>query len=200
MSQARLPPITVGGDDEVKGESVEPHPLEPRPPVGVVNGHVEEEELSDWDDDEEEEEARPHPLPQSLDSAHIPAVIGASREPSAVQSVRVGGGEKVRGEGVGGGEEVRGDQLEENDSTELPEVTVERSKVNESILSSESESDIPMFGGYTPTISSPSNQLPIRQGLTPPLTTPPIQRSTPNLTPTSLTALTPLSLTAGTYH
>ena len=166
--------------------------------MGVVTG-TSEEDLSDWD--EEENEARPRPLPLSLDSAHIPAVIGASREPSAVQSERVGGGE-----GVGGGESVGGG---EGISTEVPEATVERSKVatememeveDKSILSLGSESDLPMFGGYTPTVATPSHQPPIRQGLTPPLTTPPIQRKiTPTLTPTSPTVITPLSITAGIY-
>lgn len=198
MALAKLPPISVERDDEVKGEIVEPCPPEPHPSVGVVNGRL-EDGLSDWDDEEEEEEevARPHPLPLALDHTHIPAVMGASREPSGVQSVRMGGGEGVRGAISG-----------EVSATTVPEAAMERSKVSselkveveDSILSSESESDLPMFGGYTPSAGTTSRQHPIRQGLTPPVTTPPIERKfTPTLTPTSPTVVTPLSITAGIY-
>ena len=161
MAQAKVAPIT-NGKSEVKGQTIEPHP---QPGVYSKIDH-DVSSFSDWDDDEEGH-------PQNVDSAHIQAVGGASRELSGMQrerggeGVRVGGGE---GEVVGGG------------------VGVE----DEAILSAESDAELPMFGGDdAPSITTPHTpalQLPpISQGHTPRKT------DTLSLSPTSPTIVTPLS-------
>lgn len=198
MAQAKLPVIEKG-----KGQT-SPH-VEPL--VGVVtrDHHGEEVDditLSDWDEEEEETQLHPSPVHNSThNSTPIPAVIGASREPSGLQH---DGCE----EGGRGGEEggVSGDSGEDGTPAERANVSpgVELGLKDESILSSdfESESDLPLFGGYAPStaqtgIRSPLPHLPpIRQGSTPIKETPPLQK-VPMSTPTSPTVVTPLSISTG---
>ena len=213
MAKAKLPPIKKA-EDEVEGQtSPEPCPL-----VGVASHGQQDVDdmLSDWDDEKDESTCKPHPSPLAASSAHIPAVVGASREPSALQHGRVGmsgGGE------VGGSEGGRDDRVGPLGGTITARAAIlERSNVNGEIeteledgssLSSEPESDIPLFGGYSPstqtiTHSSLPRLPPISQGSPPhsetPAATPPLQRmqlSTPSPTPTSPTVVTPLPLTTG---
>ena len=200
MAQAKLPPIA-----DKRINQAESHPItEPRPPMGVVNSppvsvvnssqvgvassppvgvvNIQGNDItmSDWDDDEEEDSVRPHPFP--LDSTHIPAVIGASKEPSAVQSERMGVSERVmRG----------GSEHHEQRSEVISRMGMELGH------ESESESDLPMFDGFIPTtiLQSPHRNIPpISQG------PPPVQsKASPSPTPTSPIVVTPLSATtAGT--
>lgn len=183
MAQAKLPPI-----EKDKGQTsshVEPHRL-----VGVATGDHQGEEvdgitLSDWDDDEEDTK----PCPSLHGPTHIPAVIGASRELSGLQHMR---------HEEGGGEGDRGDNGEIVAPTEMAKVTELRPE-DESILSSESESDLPLFGDYTPsnaqTDTSPLPRLPpIRQGPPSNHDPTPLQKVS---TPTSPTTVTPLSSSTG---
>ena len=139
MAKAKLPPV-ANGRDAVKVQSVKPHPQ------SVVKSHQEcDDILSDWDDDE-----------QSVDSAHIPSMVGASKETSVIQHERMEGGSSEVGihTTVAGG---MGMNLDDD-----------------SIPSTESESDLPMFGDYKPSAGNiPSTpQLPaINQGHTPQLRT-----------------------------
>ena len=230
MAQAKIPPIE-NRTDEVKGRSspiMEPHPI-----VGVATcdrEEVEDLELSDWDDEEEEEEeedVKPRPSLYPLGSTHIPSVVGASREPSALQhkkldgseGVEVGGHEGVEvggseGVEVGGSEgvEVGGSEgvevgiltIEEDDTITTPAATVERSKVTGGMTmefedeSSESESDLPMFGDCPSAKKIPRPTLPrlppINQG-PPPLR----RRCTSSPLSTSPTLVSPLTRTTGIY-
>lgn len=197
MAQAKLPPI-----EKDKGQT-SPH-VERCPSVGVAtrDHHGEEVDsitLSDWDD--EEEETKPHP---SLHSpTHIPAVIGASRELSGLQheTNEEGGGKGASGE-EGEGEGASGDSGENGiivAPTERAKVTpgMELGHEDESILSSESELDLPLFGGYTPsnaqtaTCSLPSRLPPNSQG------SPQNHKTIQVSAPTSPTTVTPLSISNG---
>ena len=201
MALAKIPPIE-NRKNEVEGQNgpiVEPHPV-----VGVAtSGHNEDDDLvlSDWDDDEEED-VKPRPSLYPLGSTHIPSVVGASREVSALQHERVEGSEGVE---RGGGEGVEVDVLtfEEDDMITTPPTTVERSKVTGGMTmefddeSSESESDLPMFGGGRPSAKTvPHSTLPrlppINQG------SPPLQsQRTPSPLSTSPTLVSPLTSAAG---
>ena len=204
MAMAKIPPIE-NRKNEVKGQNgpiVEPHPV-----VGVATSGLEKNDdlvLSDWDDDEEEEgeDVKPHPFSYPLGSTHIPSVVGASRETSALQHERVGGSEGVE---RGGGEGVDMDVLtfDEDDMVTTPATTVERSKVTGGMTmefeeSSESdESDLPMFGEDRPSAQSvPHSTLPrlppINQG-PPPLR----RRYTPSPPSTSPTPISPITSATG---
>ena len=192
MAQAKIPPIE-NRTDEVKGRSspiMEPHPI-----VGVATcdrEEVEDLELSDWDD--EEEDVKPRPSLYPLGSTHIPSVVGASREPSALQHKRLDGSEGVEGILT----------IEEDDTVTTPAATVERSKVTGGMTmefeeeSSESESDLPMFGDCPSAENVPRPTLPrlppINQG-PPPLR----RRCTSSPLSTSPTLVSPLTRATGIY-
>lgn len=187
MAQAKLPVIEKG-----KGQT-SPH-VEPVVGVVTLDHHGEEVDdvtLSDWD--EEEEEIQQHPSPVH-NSTPIPAVIGASREPSGLQHEICERGEEGGRGGVSGEDGTTAERVNVNPGMELE-------LKDESILSSEfeSESDLPLFGGYAPSTAqtdtrSPLPHLPpIRQGSTPINETLPLQLSTP----TSPTVVTPLSISTG---
>ena len=201
-AMARSTAVTPNGKDDAKVQRnppLGPHPPvvtkdEPRQPVGVVNveppqpmnvvsKEVNDESYSDWDDVEEEVDH----AQQTADSAHIPAVGGASRELSAVQNGKRDGeeerkereGERREGAEVGDG---MGMDLEEDSN-----------------LSMESDPGLPM---YTPS----SGPRPLPQGRLPPispgeppavLSSPSRHLRTPSPTPTSPTIVTPLSATTG---
>ena len=185
MAQAKLPPI-----EKDKGQTSPPVES-----VGVAtrDHHGEEVDditLSDWDDEETK------PLPSLHGPTHIPAVLGASRELSGLQHVR---------HEEGGGEGASGDTGENGVTvapTEIANVTsgMELRPEDESILSSESEPDLPLFGDYTPSNAqtdtcSPLSRLPpIRQGSPSNHKTTPLQKVS---TPTSPTTVTPLSISTG---
>ena len=84
--EQRSPPLgprpPVGVTNEETRPPVGVVNVEPPPPMGVVSKEVNDENYSDWDDEEEEVDH----AQQTSDSAHIPAVGGASRELSAVQN------------------------------------------------------------------------------------------------------------------
>ena len=165
----------------------------PRPPVGVVSEKA-DDSYSDWDDEEEEEKEDEKDVKQTVDSTNIPPVGGASREVSAVQNEtkeeeEVEEEEKVEEVEEGKEREREGEKISDGLGMDLED---------ESILSAESESDLPMFGGYTPSSGPRPPQgrlLPISQG--PPHTALSSQPKSPSPTATSPTIVTPLSATTG---
>lgn len=184
MAQAKLPPI-----EKDKGQT---SPYVESVGVATRDHHGDEVDditLSDWDD--EEEETKPRPTLHG--PTHIQAVIGASRELSGLQHVRheEGGGEGVSGDNGESGVIVA--------PTEMATVT-ELMPEDESILSSESEPDLPLFGGHTPsnaqtdTCSPLSHLPPIRQGSPSNHNPTPLRKVS---TPTSPTTITPLSISTG---
>ena len=199
-AMARSTTVTANGKDDAKEQrspplgprppvgvtNEEPRPpvgvvnVEPPPPMGVVSKEVNDENYSDWDDEEEEVDH----AQQTSDSAHIPAVGGASRELSAVQNGKREG-EEDRKEREG---ERRDDEVGDGMGMDLEE---------DSNLSTESEPDLPVFGGYTPS----SGPRPLPQGRLPPISqgelSPSRHLRTPSPTPTSPTIVTPLSATTG---
>ena len=187
---------------------------EPHPPVGVVNNEAEEDVSSNWDSESDHT-----PSLVATDPAHIQPVLGASKEPSAVQNERrereSEGLSHLQNERESEGLSHLQNERRERESEGLSHLQNERGEResvrqvtaatvggggarsqdpdNDSILSTESESDLPMFGGHTPSggaaIPEPRPQ-PINQGL------PPLAR-TPSPTAPSHTIVTPLSTTAG---
>ena len=163
--------LTAKRKDDEK-DKIPPIP-EPHPPVGVVNGEAEDATSSDWDEESD------HTHQAAVDSAHIPAVGGASRKLSAVQSEKR--------------------QEEREAVTQDATDGVGEDPENGSILSTESESDLPMFGGPAPSTTAPPPQShlpPISQGQ-PLAVSSPLPPRTPSPTVTSPTIVTPLSATAG---
>ena len=218
MAHAKLSPIKDG--DGIRGQS---HPddepmAQPRPPHQEA---VDDITLSDWES--EEAEVKPHPPPNIVNFVHIPVAVGASREPSTLQQNR-GRGSKSGEEGESEG--VSGDAAGVDNTGATAHVTgLEMPKISdkmepghddksESILSSESESDLPLFGGYNPStpqsVTRPSlpRLPPVSQGspqsgalIAAPL---PLQSrrqgNSPSPTQTSPTLVTPLSTTGGRTH
>ena len=199
-AMARSTTVTANGKDDAKEQrspplgprppvgvtNEEPRPpvgvvnVEPPPPMGVVSKEVNDESYSDWDDEEEEVDH----AQQTSDSSHIPAVGGASRKLSAVQNGKREG-EEERKEREG---ERRDDEGGDGMGMDLEE---------DSNLSTKSEPDLPVFGGYTPS----SGPRPLPQDRLPPISqgelSPSRHLRTPSPTPTSPTIVTPLSATTG---
>ena len=222
MAHAKLSPIKDG--DGVRGQSrPDDEPMaQPRPPHQEA---VDDIILSDWES-EEEAEVKPHPPPNIVNSAHIPVAVGASLQQNRGRGSKSGeegeseGGEEGESEGVSGdaaGVDNTGATAHVT-GLEIPKISDRmepgHDDKSESILSSESESDLPLLGGYNPStpqsITRPSlpRLPPVSQGspqsgalIAAPL---PLQSrrqgNSPSPTQTSPTLVSPLSTTGGRTH